>query len=44
LEKAGTGDAVAGEEEDDVGGLWSAPSGGRRFREEAQVQAVLEVA
>jgi hypothetical protein len=39
-----TSDAAAGKEEDVVGGSWSAPSGGRRFGEEAQVRVVLEVA
>jgi hypothetical protein len=44
MKEADTGDAATRKEEDAVGGLWSAPSGGRRFREEAQVRAVLEVA
>jgi hypothetical protein len=44
MKEADTGDAATGKEEDVVGGLWSAPSGGRRFGEEAQVRAVLEVA
>jgi hypothetical protein len=44
MKEADTGDAAARKEEDVVGGLWSASSGGRRFTEEAQVRAVLEVA
>jgi hypothetical protein len=44
MKEADTGDAATGKEEDVVGGLWSALSGGQRFGEEAQVRAVLEVA
>jgi hypothetical protein len=44
MKEADTGDVATGKEEDVVGGLWSAPSGGRWFKEEAQVRAVLKVA
>jgi hypothetical protein len=44
MKEADTGNATTRKEEDVIGGLWSAPSGGRRFGEEAQVRAVLEVA
>jgi hypothetical protein len=44
MKEVDTGDAATGKEEDVVGGLWSARSGGQRFGEEAQVWVVLEFA